>query len=85
MQQQPPHLPLPAFDMRTGTVAFMPRIVGGTRAHEGEFPAKVSLQSRQGFHFCGGTLIDLQHVLTAAHCLTSERGAVKSTGSVRLR
>lgn len=83
VQHPPPYLPLPAFNLHTGAVEFMPRIVGGTRAHLGEFPGKVSLQSRQGFHFCGGTLIDTQHVLTAAHCMTSNIGRVKSPSTVR--
>lgn len=73
-----PHLPLP-----DGHVAFVPRIIGGTLATLGEFPGSVSLQTRQGFHFCGGTLIDMQHVLTAAHCMTDDRGRVKTANTVR--
>ncbi|CAF0740169.1 unnamed protein product [Rotaria sordida] len=44
------------------------RIVGGQDAVPHSWPWLVSLQ-RYGSHFCGGTLIDNRHVLTAAHCL----------------
>ena len=44
------------------------RIVGGVEAIPNSWPWIVSLQVRG--HFCGGTLIDTRHVLTAAHCLT---------------
>jgi trypsin len=46
-----------------------PRIVGGTDATPGEFPFVVSLQTLSGFHFCGGSVLDATHVLTAAHCV----------------
>lgn len=44
------------------------RIVGGVEAVPHSWPWIVSLQVRD--HFCGGTLIDTRHVLTAAHCIT---------------
>uniref|UniRef100_A0A8C6XXH9 Transmembrane serine protease 13 n=1 Tax=Naja naja TaxID=35670 RepID=A0A8C6XXH9_NAJNA len=43
------------------------RIVGGTEASASKWPWQVSLQYGSA-HICGGTIIDAQWVLTAAHC-----------------
>lgn len=46
------------------------QIVGGVDASNQDFPFMVSLQVKEGqFHFCGGSLIAPDVVLTAAHCL----------------
>jgi trypsin len=47
---------------------FEQKIVGGIEASLGEFPYIVSLQSGTS-HFCGGSLIKKDWVLTAAHCV----------------
>ncbi|KAK4873165.1 hypothetical protein RN001_015194 [Aquatica leii] len=44
------------------------KIVGGTLASEAQFPYQVSIRYFGG-HFCGGSIIDADTVLTAAHCV----------------
>ena len=54
---------------------YQPSIVGGDPVPEGKYPFMVSLQADTSGapaseeHFCGGTLIDSDSVLTAAHCV----------------
>ncbi|KAH9502975.1 Transmembrane protease serine 6 [Bulinus truncatus] len=51
------------------------RIVGGSRAAECEYPWAAVVTA--GSYFCGGSIVDKRHIITAAHCLKD-----KSTGEI---
>merc|ERR1712018_620855 len=55
--------------MANGRSATSSYIVGGKEATPHSIPWQVSVQTRSGFHFCGGTIINENYVLTAAHCV----------------
>ena len=57
------------------------QIIGGTEADPGEYPWQVALVDGSSTNlylgqFCGGSLIDPEWVLTAAHCITESNGSV---------
>lgn len=47
---------------------FSVQIVGGSAATTGQFPYQVALLLNNG-PYCGGTIINANTVITAAHCL----------------
>lgn len=53
-----------------GVAPLKTRIVGGEGATAGSWPWQVSIHWRRS-HICGGTLINNQWVLTAAHCIAT--------------
>jgi len=55
------------------------RVIGGTEATKGRYSYAVSLQDKFG-HFCGGSLIAKDIVLSAAHCMGTEGGYNQDPG-----
>ena len=70
--------------------AYEPKVVGGSAVADGKYPFMASLQyddpNRSPFedHACGATLIDANHVLTAAHCVVPTGGNALPAGTLRI-
>lgn len=56
------------------------QIVGGQPADVGEWPWQAMV--RAGGYLCGGSLVDSGWVVTAAHCIYDDRGAVFSPDAI---
>lgn len=54
-------------------------IVGGTDANIADYPWQISFQTSSGSHFCGGSVLSADWVLTAQHCVVGS-----SPSSVRI-
>jgi len=68
---------------KTSLSSISSQIVGGVLAKDGEVPFQISLYANSwgGFsHNCGGSIIDAETIVTAAHCV---RGAAVSSQQVR--
>ena len=62
------------FPLQANASTLGARIIGGAEAAPNTYPWMVSIQNKEaGEHFCGASLIDSTHVLTAAHCIESEQ------------
>ena len=49
------------------------RVVGGREAIPNHYPWMVAITDTRGYPVCGGTLINNQWILTAAHCVQTNR------------
>lgn len=49
------------------------RIVGGDVANLADWPFVAAVADRQGRQFCGGSVVDSDSIVTAAHCVAGER------------
>jgi len=68
-----PTKPIPALPLKDQIG--VGRIVGGEEATDGEFPWQVSLRSVGALgatHFCGGSIIDKDWIMTAGHCCAGQ-------------
>uniref|UniRef100_A0A672JN13 Peptidase S1 domain-containing protein n=1 Tax=Salarias fasciatus TaxID=181472 RepID=A0A672JN13_SALFA len=70
-------------DSLCGIAPMNTRIVGGEDAPPGSWPWQVSLQIF-GSHVCGGSLINREWVMSAAHCFSSTSGWMISLGRENL-
>uniref|UniRef100_A0A182YI48 Uncharacterized protein n=1 Tax=Anopheles stephensi TaxID=30069 RepID=A0A182YI48_ANOST len=79
-------IPIPRHNARSTTRELMAKIVNGQTALLGQFPWQVSIRAALGrsVTVCGGSLIDAQWVLTAAHCANDYTVFQIGLGSIHL-
>ena len=58
-----------------GIGGFKEQIIGGIEATPNEYPFMVSLKY-EGTHQCGASILDANHVLTAAHCTENKSPSI---------
>merc|ERR1711990_68094 len=63
----------------------IPAIIGGKDATDGQFPHQVSLKRASGSHYCGGSVINTNKVMCAAHCKQSSNNFTAGAGSAEVR
>jgi secreted trypsin-like serine protease len=82
-----------AMAAHAGTAPVVAYVVNGSTMSDAEFQSRwpfvvgiVNSRSRTQYEgqFCGGTLLDSQHVVTAAHCLTLRPGVVAAPSAIRI-
>ncbi|XP_040571361.1 trypsin-1 [Lepeophtheirus salmonis] len=47
------------------------RIVGGDEVEPNSIPFQISIEISGGYHFCGGSVMDKDTIITAGHCCTN--------------
>ncbi|XP_063982965.1 chymotrypsin-2-like [Diachasmimorpha longicaudata] len=72
-----------AISISLGKVRSPMKIVGGQNAKPGEFPYQVSIR-KFNRHWCGGSILDATHILTAAHCFVSDEKVVDDPSALRV-
>jgi len=67
-------LPASSLKIKSQNLSDSIRIVGGEEATPYSRPYQASVQSLDGSHFCGGSIISSDLILTAAHCMEAVNG-----------
>ncbi|NMP33567.1 serine protease [Thalassotalea sp. M1531] len=64
----------PTTKIKSINVSDTARIVGGQESSQNGRPYQASVQGTDGYHFCGGSIVASDMILTAAHCLEGVNG-----------